>query len=289
MMMVRITYPYLRTDAGDTSDSATPCDPGCDSDQFCNEISEVCVSLDLTWIIIQGGTFQMGSVYLINRDEQPVHEVSVPTFEITQTEITVGQYAQCVEDNVCTEPAASVDNSNWYVAEREYHPVHEVSLSQAEAFCNWVGGRLPSEAEWEYAARSEGQDIDYPWGNETATCDYCVMLSEEGYSCGIGSYTWEVCSKPAGNTEQGLCDMAGNVGEWTLDNWHASYDPDSDGDVDAPLDGSAWIDEPPSSYYTAKGGDWVNDDYHQRTRFRGWFLNTAQATNIGFRCARRAF
>ena len=84
---------------------------------------------------------------------------------------------------------------------------------------------MPSESEWEYAARSGGQDIDYPWGNEEATCDYAVMDDDTHSSgCDTGR-TWAVCGRSVdGDTDQGLCDMSGNVWEWVQDWYHGCYD-----------------------------------------------------------------
>ena len=171
-------------------------------------------------------------------DERPVHRVTVPTFEMTKTEVTVAQYQACVDASVCTEPGEYPNNlfCNWLLPGHSDHPINCVDWYQAETFCRWSRGRLPSEAEWEYAARNGGEDIEYPWGDETATCQYTVMkeFAAGGEGCGMDE-TWPVCSKNAGNTSYGLCDMSGNVWEWVRDKYHDSY-------VGAPTDGSAWED-----------------------------------------------
>jgi formylglycine-generating enzyme required for sulfatase activity len=118
---------------------------------------------------------------------------------------------------------------NWAVPGYEGHPMNWITWDDASRFCTWAGGRLPSEAEWEYAARGGGQRTTYPWDNEPATCEYAVMDDGE-VGCGSGE-TSPVCSKIAGNTTQGLCDMAGNVMEWVQDKIHADY-------AGAPSDGS---------------------------------------------------
>ena len=151
----------------------------------------------------------------------------------------------------------------------------------AVEYCTFAGGRLPSEAEWEYAARSGGQDIIYPWGNQEATCDYAVMFGygpgiDDPYGCGL-HHEWPVCSKPAGNTAQGLCDMAGNVWEWLQDCRHDDY-------VGAPADGSAWED-PPGCYRMERGGGWDYSAYRQRASFRRGGTADVGTDNKGFRGA----
>ncbi|MCD6497959.1 MAG: SUMF1/EgtB/PvdO family nonheme iron enzyme [Deltaproteobacteria bacterium] len=232
-------------------------------------------SASLTWITIPGGTFQMGST-AVQSDEQPVHSVTVPGFEMTQSEVTVRQYGACVTAGSCTAPGTG-GMCNWNDPGYEDHPVNYVDWSQAVAFCTWAGGRLPSEAEWEYAARSGGQNIEYPWGNDEATCSYAVGDHGCGGGCGTGR-TMARCSKPAGNTAQGLCDMAGNVWEWVQDWWHGDYNG-------APTDGSAW-ESPSGSSRVLRGGSFDYGMTYLRAAYRRGDAASVQYDNIGFRCSR---
>jgi len=195
---------------------------------------------DIDLILIQGGSFMMGNKKGRD-DEKPVHKVNINDFYMSKTEITVDQYRKCVESGVCDNPNEfheySNDDCNWRHTDRLNHPINCLSWKQARAFAKWVGGDLPSEAQWEYAARSRGKDIKYPWGNTNATCQHqflCDISCEftiinNGYSnsggrgCGKNR-TWEVCKKKKGNTEQDLCDMEGNVSEWVLDDLHDNYE-----------------------------------------------------------------
>ena len=229
---------------------------------------------------------------------QPVHQVDVPTFEMNLTEVTVAQYQACVDAGICTEPDQCFSHYNWGVAGREDHPVNCVEWFQAVDFCTWVGCRLPSEAEWEYAARGGGQDITYPWGDDPASCTYAVMNEGGGggvevHGCGENR-TWAVCSKPAGNTAQGLCDMAGNVFEWVQDWYHGSYDCDANPDAYdcgsggiAPSDGSAW-EIPSSEHRVMRGGAFYSHAIHLIASFRTYYAPSERSGSIGFRCARDA-
>jgi formylglycine-generating enzyme required for sulfatase activity len=246
------------------------------ADKFC--FKQQCADT-VKWVYIQGGKFNMGSTGYTN--EKPVHEVNVGDFNITKTEVTVSQYGECVTKGVCTEPGIGKTHDNWDVAGRENHPVNDVYWNQADIFCKWKGGRLPSEAEWEYAASNGGKN-KYPWGEETSTCEYGVMaiMGEEADGCGEDS-TWPVCSKTAGNTSHGLCDMAGNVAEWVQDWYHDDYNG-------APTDGSAW-ENPIGSNRVIRGGSLISFAGKGDLRATSRFYHSMPSNwgySVGFRCAK---
>jgi formylglycine-generating enzyme required for sulfatase activity len=130
---------------------------------------------------------------------------SVGTFELDVTEVTVAAYQACVDAGICTVPKSG-ERCNWGRSGREEHPINCVDWEQANGFCSWAGKRLPTEEEWEYAARGNAGRT-YPWG-ETAPSRTKLCLDR-------GDGTCSVCSRPSGSTPSGLCDMAGNVWEWT--------------------------------------------------------------------------
>jgi len=202
---------------------------------------------------------------------QPQHQVTVNTFQMAKTLVTNKQYRACVRAGACTPSLSNLPP--WY--ERDTNPVVGVDWNQAKAFSEWVGGRLPSEAEWEYAARSGGKDWTYPWGDDAATCEMAVIKGCTPH----GGTPVPVCSKPAGNTTQGLCDMAGNVWQWVQDWYHESY-------LSAPTDGSAW--ENPAGYDRAvRGGSYESATGDARSALRiGRAPNRPDYTDQGFRPVR---
>ncbi len=189
----------------------------------------------IQWVAIPGGKFMMGS-----DDAGPRHAVAVKSFEMAKTPVTNKQYKACVDAGACS-PASCSGQPEGGVVRNGDAPVVCVTWSQAAAFSKWAGGRLPSEAQWEYAARSAGKNLKYPWGDKAADCTLAV-------GAGCAKEPAPVCSTPAGNTRQGLCDMAGNVWQWVQDSYHKTY-------VGAPSDGSAW-EGPAGAHRMHRGGAW---------------------------------
>lgn len=165
------------------------------------------------------------------QDEEPVHTVYLDSYWIDQIEVTNAMYAQCVEAGACSPPVReNTDTRDDYYTNPEYadYPVVNVGRNDGQAYCEWAGSRLPTEAEWEKAARGDDERI-FPWGNEHPTCDlanirmiypdkpleYCV-----GAIAPAGSY-------PDGASPYGVLDMAGNVSEWVADLYDPSYYKDS--------------------------------------------------------------
>jgi formylglycine-generating enzyme required for sulfatase activity len=232
----------------------------------------------IDWVAIPGGTFQMGCAPNDSNcedNEKPRHRVRISPFRMMKSEVTVGMYRKCVEAGRCTNPKTG-EYYNWGVSGREDHPINGVDWNQANKFCEFAGGRLPSEAEWEYAARGSDGRI-YPWGNQTASCRYAIMNDRES-GCGKEA-TWPGCSKPAGNSPFGLCDMAGNVYEWVGDCWNRNYN-------NAPADGSIWSSGN-CSRRVRRGGSWNgNSASGFRAGDRSWDSVGYRNNPLGLRCAR---
>ncbi len=150
--------------------------------------------------------------------EQPQHKVYLDAFWIDKTEVTNAQYKKCVQAGACKASAYASDST--YNADTQ--PVVGVDWSNAQAYCQWAGRQLPTEAQWEKAARGTDGRI-YPWGNQAATCEYAVMDDGSGVGCGKGNAAWLVGSKPKGASPYGALDMAGNVWEWVADWYDSQY------------------------------------------------------------------
>ena len=236
---------------------------------------------EIEWVRIDGGSYMMGS-----EDDGTLHEVAVPTFWMARTEVTVSQFDACVAGGGCEVPewgSALGPECNLNLVGREQHPMNCLNWFEAVDFCAWAGGRLPTESEWEYAARSGGQDISLPWGDEPASCAFAHIGGDEtGPGCGT-STTAPVCSMPAGNSSQGLCDLIGNADEWVRDCWESDYEQ-------APTDGSAYeCSEATSAYRVTRGGSyeaypvWVSST--QRSSYSAGGSSMGLLL-IGFRCAK---
>jgi formylglycine-generating enzyme required for sulfatase activity len=165
---------------------------------------------------VPGGTFMMGwEGRGAQEDEKPVHAVTVAPFLLDTTEVTNEAYFKCVQAGVCRKHFEGSAQANKFGSDEKFRrpkqPISGVSQSDAETYCKWVGKRLPTEAEFERAARgSDGRR--YPWGNQQPSRELTVFAS---------SITEDVGSRPAGAGPYGHHDLAGNVWEWSAD----LYDP----------------------------------------------------------------
>ena len=225
-------------------------------------------------VIVPAGTFWMGSKKGetgAQTDELPRHAVTIERpFAIGRYPVTFEDYDRFCESTGKNKP----NDQGWG---RENRPVIDVSWEDAKAYCAWLREqtgqpyRLPSEAEWEYAARA-GAETAYWWGDEIgvnrANCDG----SGSQWS---GKQTSPVGSFPA--NPFGLYDTSGNVWEWVQDRWHDNYQG-------APKDGSAW-ESGDSDRRTLRGGSWLKQTGNVRCAFRGGTLPSYRLNSIGFRLA----
>ena len=234
----------------------------------------------MTLVYIPAGKFQMGSA----DKASPQHTVYLGAYRIDKTEVSNAQYARCVADGGCTRPANNYSATRGsYYDNSQYanYPVIFVSWSQAAAYCAWAGRRLPTEAEWEKAARGP-ENFIYPWGNtfdgtRTNYCDVNCNWDWGDDHFNDGSFdTTSVGMYPGGISPYGVLDMAGNVHEWVAD-WFAPYDQDKSRNPTGPDFGQDKI---------IRGGAWGDDTDHVRSDVRSP-LNPANWMDfIGFRCAR---
>jgi formylglycine-generating enzyme required for sulfatase activity len=226
------------------------------------EISEV------PMIAIPAGEFTMGNDSG-DGDETPAHKVSVDAFEIDKFEVTNEQFQDFVDQtgHVSTAEKAG-ESGTWhtYAQGKPNHPVVLVSWSDAVAYCEWAGKRLPTEAEWEKAARGPEEFI-YPWGNEWATGK--ANTEESGYRG-----TTIVGSLPDGASPYGVMDMAGNVSEWTSD-WYEAYPGTT---FTSPYFGK--------KFRVIRGGGWFSSSDLVRTTERSGSVVDLHNDDVGFRCAR---
>jgi formylglycine-generating enzyme required for sulfatase activity len=214
------------------------------------------------------------------QEELPVHTLMMSTFLIDRFEVTVADYMACVKDSACNAPTALVApvQCNYGVTGREQHPMNCIDWKNANAFCEWAGKWLPTEAQWEMAARATKM-YTYPWGYEPpANCDLAIMTDGTlGAGCGANS-TWEVGSRKGGASPYGAEDMAGNVWEWVADWYDAAYYASSPtGDPTGPQDGTEKV---------VRGGAWDCAPVSElHTSRRGHIDPANMWANTGFRCA----
>jgi formylglycine-generating enzyme required for sulfatase activity len=221
-----------------------------------------------------------------NDDEKPRHTVALDAFWIDQTEVTNAQYRRCVEAGTCPEPSCERywEAPTYSEPAMANYPVVCVDWHDAKAYCGWAGVRLPTEAEWEKAARgTDGRR--YPWGNtfDGSRVNFCDRTCEYDYG-NTDAYdgyprTAPVGSFPGGASPYGALDMVGNVSEWVVDWYDASYYNHS----------PARNPQGPDSgvYKVLRGGSWHTREVRVHTACRAMGYPSSTYFNVGFRCAQQ--
>ncbi len=233
--------------------------------------------LGIQWMKIEGGELLFGSN--LYQEESPQSRVQVQSFLMMRNEVTVGQYFACVQAGVCSPNG---DESGCLTLQAyDLRAVNCVTWQQAQTFSKWIGARLPSEAEWEWAAKGPSvngsQGRKFPWGDEPASCAFAVMKENQREGCGSDG-VGVVCSKSRGNTPEGICDLAGNVWEWCADDWL----PHLEG-----VSAQARINQTQKAWMglkVYKGGSWYHEAKELRTANRGKLKMDKSSVGLGFRC-----
>ncbi|MAT96922.1 MAG: hypothetical protein CL608_07250 [Anaerolineaceae bacterium] len=242
-------------------------------------------------VFMPGGLFRMGTDEG-EADERPSHLVRMDPFFIDETEVTNGQYAQCVAAGVCAPPgSSSAPIPPGYYEDPDYadFPVIQVSWYNAETFCDWRGGRLPSEAEWEMAAGFDPNQsivLRYPWGDafdgtKVNFCDASCASGGRDSSVDDGfRIVAPVGSFVDGRSPIGAYDMAGNVMEWVSD-WYDRRYYESSTDTNP-------LGPPEGEFKAIRGGSWLSSTDDLSVVTRSSFDPSVKRDNLGFRCAMTA-
>ena len=253
--------------------------------------------------LIPWGDFDMGcnvaeDIYCFEladySDEYPAHTTSMDAYFIDIHEVTVTDYKDCVNTGNCNLPPGiqGNENCNYNDEDRGNHPMNCVNYIDSQIFCQWAQKGLPTEAQWEKAARGTDFRV-YPWGNSEPTCDDAVSAD-----CSEVQGTMPVGSKPDGASPYGVMDMAGNLWEWVADWYGSNYYCDGDAantqlpfymcpDTRAP---HASVQDnpngPPSgNFKTLRGGSYDYTSEYIRASYRDYYNPNDPSTDTGFRCA----
>jgi formylglycine-generating enzyme required for sulfatase activity len=263
----------------------------------------------MTMVYIPAGDFEMGwedhrledgTLLIVDGDAKPIHMVYLDAYWIDQTEVTNSQYQKCVDAGFCTPPyfndnvitsfifrknSTRIRNEYFYNSTLAQHPVVWMRWEQAQTYCHWAGGRLPTEAEWEKAARgTDGRE--YPWGDNffgdwvnfcdvNGTCKFPDNDWDDGYqdTAPVGSY-------PDGASPYGVLDMAGNVSEWVADLYEYDYYGNSPAaNPTGPACGEKRL---------LRGGSFGHSAANVRSTLRDEVNARWHSDSYGFRCAATA-
>jgi formylglycine-generating enzyme required for sulfatase activity len=217
-------------------------------------------------VVIPAGEFWMGAEDGL-KDARPLHRVYLSSYWLDKYEVTNARYRRCVEGGGCTPPK---DRQAFDDLERAQHPVTNITWNQARSFCQWQGRRLPTEAEWEKAARgTDGRR--YPWGN-----DWNIVKSRVSNAVAADAIE-SVGRQAASSSPYGVVDLIGNASQWVKD-WYAEdfYQSSPTRDPQGPLRGS---------FRVLRGGEWNEKPSNLQSSYRGWDEVTYWGPTLGVRCA----
>ena len=211
--------------------------------------------------------------------EALAHEVTLTSFLLDRTEVTVAAYGRCVAAGACAPAAYPVDDRRF---RRPDLPVSYVRWEDARAYCEWAGGRLPTEAEWELAARGTGGRL-FPWGNvyNSRLCNHGALADDETDQSDGFAFLAPVGSYPDGATPLGVLDLAGNVAEWVADVW---ADPDENGNG---YSGKAQTNPRGPAFggfHVVRGGSYSEGAFRQRGAARRPMI-MPRAPDVDYLCA----
>ena len=268
-------------------------------EKFEINISLTEVASGMAWV--EAGSFYRGcdvqkDAYCYRyRSEQPGRQIELDGFYIDKTEVTVAEYGECVKAGACvpnglqayTGPVNGLgvptylksDMCNWGQPGRDNHPLNCVTWYEADQYCLWAGKDLPTEAQWEKAARGQKGPL-YPWGNAEPSCHFAVI--KVGNKACSQKQTWDVGKKPEGQSSYGVMDMVGNVSEWVWDRYSAGYY------AQAPSKNPVG---PNAGFQRGiRGGAWssTHTSGELRSSYRWRRPPTFRSLAIGFRCVKPA-